>query len=346
MPKRLANTIPHATSVLISLTLLPLLLLSLLLLLPGCAEERQQSALHPEGEPAQIIAGLWWFMFYLLGAVFIIVMGVAAWAVFRPRIEPGEGDADEPVGDRFIIVSGIALPSIVLVVLLVYSLTVTVSLRQPDSAVTIEVIGHLWWWEVRYPDHGIITANELHIPAGEPVHLKLSSADVVHSFWVPQLHGKMDMLPDHVNTFWIQAGRPGTYRGQCAEYCGEQHARMSFHVVALERDEFDQWLARRAQPAREPTTDVHRSGQRAFMEAGCNTCHAISGTEAHGRAGPDLTHMGSRPSIGAGQWPNNYANLAGWIANPQSLKPGNHMPRSYLDADELHEITTYLLSLE
>ncbi|MEX0653693.1 MAG: cytochrome c oxidase subunit II [Phycisphaeraceae bacterium] len=311
--------------------------------LAGCEGERTQSALHPAGEGAQVIAGLWWFMFYLLGAVFVLVMAVAAYAIFRPRAEGGGG---KPWGERFIIVCGIALPTVVLLVLLIYALTATMALRKPETAVTIEVIGHLWWWEVRYPEHGIVTANELHIPVGVPVRLELRSADVVHSFWVPELHGKMDLLPEQVNTSWLLAHRVGVYRGQCAEYCGQQHARMAFHVRAVEPSEFEAWVAARSQPARVLTTDAQRRGQRAFVEAGCETCHTIRGTEATGDVGPDLTHFGSRLTIGAGQWRNNAGNLSGWIANPQALKPGNQMPRSFIEPEELHAITEYLLSLE
>lgn len=312
-------------------------------LLVGCAGERTQSSLHPAGPAAALIAELWWFMFAVLSAVFVLVMSIAAWAVFRRRMDPAKGPA---VGNRFIAAGGIALPSVVLLAMLIYSLSTTLSLRMPETKLTIEVVGYKWWWDVRYPDQGLVTANEIYVPVGEPVRLELTSNDVVHSFWVPQLHGKVDMLPGQVNALWIQADEPGVFRGQCAEYCGRQHARMAFHVVALEREAFDAWVAERQPDPAEPATGELQRGRDVFFAAGCNACHAIRGTDADADTGPDLTHFGSRMSIGAGQWPNTAGGLAGWISNPQALKPGNLMPRSYLEPDDLHAIVEYLRSLE
>jgi cytochrome c oxidase subunit II len=204
----------------------------------------------------------------------------------------------------------------------------------------------MWWWEVRYPEQSIIIANEIHIPAGEPVKLELASVDVIHSFWVPQLHGKRDMIPGIENVFTIQADEPGVYRGQCGEYCGTQHANMAFHVVAHPRDEFDAWRAERTKPRTEPATAEERRGFEVFMNAGCAQCHAVRGTQAKGNVGPDLTHLGSRRTIGAALLPNTRGNLAGWIADPQAIKPGVKMPRSYLPADDLLDLVTYLESLQ
>jgi cytochrome c oxidase subunit 2 len=204
----------------------------------------------------------------------------------------------------------------------------------------------MWWWEVRYPDAGIVTANEIHVPAGRPVRLELASTDVIHSFWAPRLHGKRDMIPGIENVFWIQAAEPGVYRGQCAEYCGTQHANMAFRVVALPPAEFNAWLAERKMRRSPPTTPGEQHGFTVFLKAGCGECHAIEGTPAKSNVGPDLTHLGSRQTIGAALLPNTRGNLAGWIADPQAVKPGVRMPRSYLAADELLALVTYLEGLK
>jgi cytochrome c oxidase subunit II len=180
---------------------------------------------------------------------------------------------------------------------------------------------------------------------GEPVLIELQAADVIHSFWVPNLAGKTDMLPEKRTYAWLIADRPGIFRGQCAEYCGGPHALMAFVVVALAPDDFEAWVAERQQPTPAPDSSELQRGQQAFFQAGCHNCHAIRGTAAVGRRGPDLTHMGSRQTIGAGILPNNTGNLSGWIANPQAIKPANLMPNSHLDSEDLHALTAYLQSL-
>jgi cytochrome c oxidase subunit II len=226
------------------------------------------------------------------------------------------------------------------------SLNASATLNRKPEGLTIRVIGHMWWWEVRYPEQRIVTANEIHIPAGQPVRLELTSADVIHSFWVPRLHGKRDLIPGLETVFWIQADEPGVYRGQCAEYCGTQHANMAFHVVALPKEQFDAWLAAPGKARPSPANADGSPGYRVFLKAGCGQCHAIDGTPAIGTAGPDLTHVGSRGSIGAGMLPNNRGNLAGWVANPQAIKPGAKMPRTYLSGDDLMALVSYLEGLK
>jgi len=309
----------------------------------GCHPDHRQSSLHPASSEAAEIATLWWFMFAILAVCFLLVMGLLAAALLVKK----KDDSEPPAGPRgFIVAGGIVLPSVVVVALLFYSLNVSMALRRPSEGVVIEVTGHKWWWDFRYPDFGIITANEIYIPAGEPVLLKLKSADVVHSFWVPNLHGKMDAMPDVLNRFWIRADEPGSWRGQCAEFCGRQHALMAFEVVALPREEFDAWVLARQRPHPVPEEPELVRGEEAFFRLSCNNCHAIRGTRADGRAGPDLTHIGTRLTLGAGTIPNDRANLAGWIANPQTVKPGNLMPRTFLDSDELHELVDYLRTLQ
>jgi cytochrome c oxidase subunit II len=321
-----------------------IVLINLSLLWAGCGgADHSQSALHPAGSAAERIAWLWWFMFIVLAAVFVIVMALLFVAVFRPRTAERE---PPPLGNKFIIVSAIVLPSFVLVVLLIFSIRASLDLRAPAEGFPIRVIGHQWWWEVQYYEHGFTTANEIHIPVGQPVIFELTSMDVIHSFWVPNLGGKMDLVPGHTNRLSLHAVRPGVFRGQCAEFCGLQHALMAFVVVAVPKEEFDSWLEQQQKPAPVPATLERQRGQQVFFEAACNNCHAIAGTAADGRIGPDLTHIGSRRSIGAGILPNNRGNLSGWIANPQPLKPGNRMPASFLPPDDLHALVSYLESLK
>jgi cytochrome c oxidase subunit 2 len=193
----------------------------------------------------------------------------------------------------------------------------------------------------------VVAANEIHVPAGRPVQVNVTSEDVIHSFWVPQLMGKLDMIPGKTNTTWLQADQPGAYRGECAEYCGVQHAHMAFLVVAEPPEQFAAWLEGQRQPAAEPTEPLAREGAQAFAREGCISCHEIryGASPVGGKAGPDLTHLASRRTIGAGLLANNPGNLAGWIANPQALKPGNKMPRLNLDAESLQALVAYLESL-
>jgi cytochrome c oxidase subunit II len=320
----------------------------------GCAWESVQSTLHPAGPAAAEIAWLWWFMFWAFTAVFALVVMLLACAIMkRPRsLSAGNGpietDDNRPPlgGTRFIVAGGILLPVVVLTPLFLLSLNASATLNRKPEGLTIRVIGHMWWWEVRYPEQRIVTANEIHIPAGQPVRLELTSADVIHSFWVPRLHGKRDLIPGLTTVFWIQADQPGVYRGQCAEYCGTQHANMAFHVVALPKEQFDTWLAAPGKARPTPANADDPPGYRVFLKAGCGQCHAIDGTPAIGTAGPDLTHVGSRGSIGAGMLPNNRGNLAGWVANPQAIKPGAKMPRTYLSGDDLTALVSYLEGLK
>lgn len=313
----------------------------------GCGGNEIQSMLRPDGPAAREIAKLWWLMFGLGALVFVAVMILAALAVFGRRSEKGP-----PLGDvRFVIAGGVIVPIIILVTLLVFSIRTTLAVRAPNSALTIEVIGHQFWWEVRYPQDGlenedIVIANEVYIPAGEPVRLRLTSQDVIHSFWVPALHGKMDLIPEVTNDFWIQSDSVGLFRGQCAEFCGTQHARMAMWVHALDPDEFDIWMERRRSPQTQPTTPHMARGLEVFKEKGCDSCHAIAGTDVvAANAGPALTDIGVRLTLGAGTVGNSRSNLAMWIINSQSMKPGNLMPTVRLEPDDLEALVDYLDSL-
>ena len=297
--------------------------------------------LAPADAAAETIAWLWWVMFWVLGAVTVVVFALLFFG-----LRQGAGERPPWGNTAFIVGGGLVVPGVIVTGLLFASLHTTFAILPPESELTIEVTGHQWWWDVRYPEAGIVTANELTIPAGEPVRLVLKSADVIHSFWVPRLNGKMDLVPDHPNEFWIRAAEPGTYRGQCAEFCGAQHARMGIVVIAKPKAEYEAWVAARQRVKPPPTDPVLARGMNVFFGSKCHTCHAIAGTPAAGRAGPDLTHLGSRTTLGAATIAHTPGALAGWIANAQALKPGNHMPRFYLAPEELHALTRYLESLD
>ncbi|MGQ0752682.1 MAG: cytochrome c oxidase subunit II [Betaproteobacteria bacterium] len=304
-----------------------------------------QSALNPQGPHAAVIHEISWVLFIGALAVFAIVMGFAAYAVFARR------DRARRLRATPLIVGGGALfPFVMLSALLVYSLVRAGALGgAPDAApIRIAVIGEQWWWRVHYLDENgrrvFETANEIHIPVGRPVEISLSSADVIHSFWIPALAGKLDMIPGRTNRLRLVAERPGQYRGQCAEYCGGPHAFMAFFVVAQEPEDFERWAARQREPA--PLSEGDRAGSGLFL-AHCAACHTIRGTPAEGTRGPDLTHVGGRITLAAGMLPNNAGTLAGWIASSQHLKPGNLMPSfQHFSGEELRALAHYLESLK
>jgi len=278
-------------------------------------------------------------MFVVYGIVFLGTLGFGAAAVIRGR-ESATGPPGGPF--RFVVIAGMIVPTVILVSLLIVSLRVGARLRAPETEFTIEITGFRWWWDVRYPGQGIVSANEIRIPVGTPVLLELKSSDVIHSFWVPNLHGKMDMIPDHMNRFWLRADRPGFFRGVCAEFCGDQHALMAIDVIAMPRDEFEAWVDRRSIPP--PAPDETR-GMDLFVSTGCAACHAVQGTAAIANLGPDLTNFAERKSLAASTFPNTLGNLRRWIVDPQGVKPGNLMPPTELEPDELEALVEYLQTL-
>lgn len=296
----------------------------------------------PAGPYAWPVTTLSWVLLAIAGAVLLVVLAalyLAIWGKAQTRKRLG--------GTKAIWIGGVAFPVVVLTALLVYGLTLTRQLSGPvpDSAVRVRVTGEMWWWRIAYvDDRGKVVlhdANELHIPVGKPVLLELESADVIHSFWVPQLSGKLDMVPGRRNQMVIQADRPGIYGGQCAEYCGGPHALMGFVVVAHPEDQFDRLIQRRIQRVANGVSDA--SASQLFASAGCAACHRIGGTSANGIAGPDLTFVGSRRTLGAGILPNNRGTMMGWIANSQAIKPHNRMPSyTVLSADEIGQLAEYL----
>jgi cytochrome c oxidase subunit 2 len=284
---------------------------------------------------------MWWILFGLAVAVIVVVTGLMLYGI-RRKVPPT--DEDDAPGIRLIVVGGFVVPAIVLTIL--FGLMVRdlgAEARDLDSAqMSIDVIAHQWWWEVRYEGE-IVSANEIHIPTGEQVKMNLTTKDVIHSYWVPQLQAKVDMIPGIVNEISLQADDPGVYRGICGEFCGVQHAKMQFLVVAQDPAEFDAWLQNEAAV---PATPEDDPGRRAFLESTCAGCHAVAGTEATARLGPDLTHFGGRRTIGAGALPNTEENLAAWILDAQQAKPGNEMPPSPVTEGELGSIVDYLMGLD
>jgi cytochrome c oxidase subunit 2 len=305
-----------------------------------------QTPLDPHAEEAGHIASLTWLLFGGGTAIFALVMALLAWALFSPA--PLRGLMRSR---RFVVVGGIAFPAVTLLALLVHTAGISRALVLPgeERPLRIEVIARQYWWEVRYPDagEGAVTANEIHLPLGREVELLLSSADVIHSLWIPNLHGKMDMIPGRVNRQRFTATRTGVLRGQCAEFCGLQHSFMAFWAVVEEPEEFEAWLERQRQPVPRPAEARAAQGMRVFGEAGCGACHAVRGTAWDGRLGPDLSRVGSRLSLAAGALENHRGTLAGWIAGSQDIKPGNAMPaygRS-LDGDDLLALASWLEAL-
>jgi cytochrome c oxidase subunit 2 len=323
---------------------LPLALLACTLA-TGCAG--WQSALDPRGASARALDALFWPVTAVLALIWLAVMLVLAVPLLRrPRPVPAHAARR----------SGIALWAATLgTVLVIAALTAASHLttrsltRAGEDPLVIQVRGYQWWWQVTYPHSdgagGFVTANEIHLPVGRPVRLELSAADVIHSFWVPNLAGKQDMIPGRDNQLTILAEAPGVHRGQCAEFCGLQHAHMAVLVVAEPPAEFEAWLAAQRQSASPPADPLLREGQRIFEQRPCGACHQVRGTAAVGAVGPDLTHFASRLMLGAGVLPMTRGAIAAWIADPQTIKPGNAMPLVPLTSDELQAVSAWLASL-
>lgn len=309
------------------------------------------SALEAVSPQAAKVASLSWWMFGFGAVVLLGVTVLVAVATLRARRSPEGRPMAERHGHWLVWGGGVLLPLGSAIALLVASLAIgrTTEGRAPADALTVEVTGHQWWWEIHYLDASgnrtAGTANEMHVPVGRPVRLLLKSSDVIHSFWAPNVQGKTDMVPGHTNEAWFQVDRAGTWRGQCAEFCGLQHAFMGFVLVAAPQAEFDAWLRAQAEPASTPRGELARHGQRVFESRACVMCHAVRGTIAAGQVAPDLTHVASRQTLAAGRLPNNRGSLAAWILDPQKVKPGTNMPATALSGDELHALLHYLEGL-
>ena len=306
--------------------------------------EPSGGAFDPQGPVARAIGELSWLMTGLGVLAFLVFAAVLGVALVRRGTE----DSDDRRGpNRLITLGGVAFPSILLALVMGFTVQTMRAIPNaaPNDALVIEVIGHQWWYEVRYPESGVETANEVHLPVGRSVEFHLSSADVIHSFWIPELGGKLDLLPEDRNTLVLRADQPGVFQSQCAEFCGLQHAKMGLVAVAEPVEEFEQWLADQSRPAMAATTSEAQRGKDVFRSAGCARCHAISGTEFTAQTGPDLTHLASRRSLAAAVLPNTRQHLSRWITNPDEVKAGTKMPAADLNETELRALLRYLESL-
>jgi cytochrome c oxidase subunit II len=326
-------------------------------LLTGCGHPF--SMMSPGGPAATNISHLGWFVFLLFSAIALIMWALILWVSLRRRGSLNEhAPVDVGGGQSWILIGGFAIPFVILAAVFVIGLDSMSAfpLGGPEhgahgiSPADIRMTGHQWWWEVEYIKGGVaqhvMTADEIHIPVGRPVDIDLASSDVIHSFFVPTLHGKVDLIPGLTNRIRIEADQPGTYRGRCAEFCGAQHAHMEFLVIADLPASYEAWLARQALDSAQPVTDQERHGQQLFLTKACSLCHTIRGTLAQGRVGPDLTHIGSRLGLAANTLPNSTGNLEAWVTHAQALKPEAVMPDvTEFNGGELRDLVAYLQQL-
>jgi len=344
------------------------------LLVAGCQGEYPQSALNPLGEFARITDAVFMQTVWWATLVFVLVQGALLYAMFRFRGRPGDAEPAQVHGNTTLEIVWTIIPAVILAVIAVPTVKAIFKTAEipGDNPLTVEVIGHQWWWEFRYPEYNLTTANELHVPINRPVHLRMGSADVLHSFWVPQFAGKRDVFPNRETRLWFIAEQPGNYPAQCTEFCGLQHGRMAYRVIAGEAGEFDAWLAKMRTFAAAPppppapargdtvrTTSAGASidppapqdpaaaeGQKLFLAKGCVGCHSLVALNApKGMLGPNLANIGARTWIAAGTLPNTDENLAHWIREPQAIKQGVLMPNLGLSENEAKSIAAYLRTI-
>ncbi len=316
-----------------------------------------QSSLNPAGPAAAHIEHTFAVIFWITAIVYFLVMAALVVSVWRRHHsldtfpEPQQTtEASDRLATRA-VAAAMAVTLVLVFIMLISSFRTSRALGKMnnETALTIDVYGHQWWWEVQYPneesDKIVETANEIHLPIGVPIRIHGTSRDVIHSFWAPNVQGKRDLMPGYETDVMMQVDQPGRWRGQCAEYCGEQHAHMAFYMVAEPKDAFEWWLNKEAQSASPPNTPQTMHGQHVFLTHACVLCHTVRGTSASARVGPDLTHLASRSTIAAGMLSNNTGNLGGWISNPQSMKPGCRMPPNQMSGTELQDLLAYLETL-
>jgi cytochrome c oxidase subunit 2 len=307
----------------------------------------------PVSTPADTIFGLSVFVLAITATIFVIVFSLLAYAVvrFRKRADDDGREPPQVYGSNQVELAWTVIPVLIVVALFMATARVIGSVQkaaQPSNAIEVIAIGHQFWWEYRYPALHVVTANELHVPVSDPAHptptfIRLLSVDTDHSFWVPRLNGKTDLIPNHPNSMWIDPHETGLYLGQCAQYCGTQHAKMLLRVYVQSRVDFDRWILEQSQPP--SLSGAVSEGQHIFETTACVNCHAVAGTVADGRFGPDLSHLMSRDTIAAGAAPNTPENLRQWIRNPDAIKPGSRMPAMELSDRELDAVTMYLTTL-
>jgi cytochrome c oxidase subunit 2 len=321
---------------------------------PALPEHRIANIFKPLATPAASEYGIAVFTLAITGAIFVVVAGLIIYTMVRFRRPADDQTRQEPpqvYGSNQIEAAWTVIPILIAFVLTGVTARVIASVQNaspPPSTLKITLVGHQWWWEVRYPDFALVTANEIHVPVSSPssrteTYLRLESIDVIHSFWVPQLSGKTDLIPNRDNFLWIDPHQPGIYLGNCAEYCGTQHANMLLRVIAQDQGEFNEWAAEQQKPAYD--NPQLRDAKATFESLSCVNCHTVRGTPAVGRFGPDLTHLMSRQTIGAGVLTNTTANLRAWVNDPQDAKPGCFMPSMKLTDQELDQVVAYLQSL-
>ena len=320
---------------------------------PAPASSDLTNIFAPESTPAKSIFDLSLFVLSITGIIFVVVCTLLVYAILKFRGKPADADREpaQVYGSTQIELAWTVIPVLIVVVLFLATARVIHAIQdapKPASALEVTVIGHQFWWEFRYPKLGIVTANELHIPVSDPAHpaptfLKLLSADTDHSFWVPQLGGKTDLIPNRVNEMWMDPHRPGLFLGQCAQYCGVQHAKMLLRVSVDKPDDFDAWV--RAQQQGTHDDESVLAGRRVFETTACINCHTINGTAGNGRFGPDLTHLMSRQTIASGAAENTTEKLRLWIRNPDAIKPGSLMPAMNLSDPDVDALVSYLETL-
>ena len=303
---------------------------------------------HPDSPQALALSHILITVLIILAGIFVLVAALAFYASYRFRAKKGGGEPRQVFGNARVEVAWTVGPIILLTFIFVMTVH-AMHLADPapgERPADLVVIAHQWWWEARYPHSGVVTANEIHIPVGKPLLVLLKSADVIHDFWVPELGRKKDAIPGHPNHFWLQANKPGIYRGTCAEYCGEEHAWMRIRVVAQNQADFDAWTRQQLQAPPQPTSGEAAEGAKFFADNTCVNCHTIAGTPANSEIGPDLTHIMDRATLASGRLENTPSNLAKWLANPQAVKPGVHMPDFHLTNAQVQELVAYMETLK
>jgi cytochrome c oxidase subunit 2 len=311
------------------------------------------SIFAPASTPAKSIFGLSLFVLAVTTGIFVVVFSLLAYSVmkFRKRNNDDGREPPQVYGSNQVELAWTIIPILIVIALFMATARVIANVQRHarlDNAIEVTAVGHQFWWEYRYPELGVVTANELHVPVSDanhptPTYINLLSADTDHSFWVPRLAGKTDLIPNHPNSMWIDPHETGLYLGQCAQYCGTQHAKMLLRVYVQSRDEFDRWVKQQRQPA--SVSDAASQGRRVFETTACINCHTVAGTVANGHFGPDLTHLMSRDTIAAGAATNTPENLKQWIQNPDSIKPGSLMPAMQLNDQDIGALTAYLETL-
>jgi cytochrome c oxidase subunit II len=317
---------------------------------PSCPPEIcPQTTVFPQSDLAHKIQNIYVLLFWLSVLVAVLVEGALIVTMIRYKQRPTDtGRPPQIHGNTALEIGWTIAPAVILVIITVPTLQLLFEMRgnPPRDALQVEAIGHQWWWEFRYPDSNIVTANEVRVPVGRPVNFQLRTADVIHSFWVPAMAGKLDLTPGHRQNLYFTPEATGEFYGQCTEFCGLQHANMRFRMVVEEPAAYQAWVQRQQQPQPSEAVAEVKAGQDTFARAGCVACHTIEGTVASGTIGPNLTHVGSRTTIAAGILENNPDNLYTWIRDPQAVKPGNLMPNLFVNPDDARAIAQYLTSLK